>query len=89
MKISYKKLELYSMIFIYFPIIIFLLGWLRLSIAILGIIFLAYTFYKLYYKNNLDITGNIFIEKNLIFDFVNYYNMVNCFRDRRILYTIW
>lgn len=88
MKISYKKSELYYMIFIYFPIIIFLLGCLKLSIAILGIIFLAYTFYKLYYKNNLDITGNIFIEKNLIFDFVNYYNMVNCFRDRQFFCTM-
>lgn len=66
MKISYKRLEIYSILYIYLGVVIFIGGWVRLVISVPCIGIFLYLLYKRYFKEESSF-DNILIGKTIVF----------------------
>lgn len=67
MKLSYRRLEMYSILYIYIGVIIFIWGWIRLAISIPCVIFFFYLLYKKYWNTEELFFDTIDIQKKIVF----------------------
>lgn len=67
MKISYRRLEKYSILYIYLGVCIFIGGWVRLIISVPCVGVFLYLLYKKYFKMEKSLSDYVLIKKNIIF----------------------
>lgn len=66
MNLSYQRLEIYSILYIYLGVLIFILGWVRLIIAVPCAVIFLYLLYKNYFKIGEVVFDNILIRKSIV-----------------------